>query len=203
MLNTIYVTSDDAWLRKDGANLVVEVEGAERGRAPLHMLDGVVSFGRAGASPALLAACAEAGIAVSHLAPNGRFLARVEGSRSGNVLLRRAQFRLADDAQRKAVIVRGIVAAKAANQRAVVRRALRDHGSTIAPPAYAALDSAERRLADVVELERPLLLVGPVVFARLGAWATGDARLKHDAISADARGRHLDRLIFDQRTLRS
>ena len=60
MLNTIYVTSEDAWLRKDGANLVVEVEGTERGRAPLHLLDGVVSFGRAGASPALLAACAEA-----------------------------------------------------------------------------------------------------------------------------------------------
>src|SRR5215207_990375 len=119
MLNTIYVTSEDAWLRKDGANLVVEVDGAERGRAPLHMLDGVVSFGRAGTSPALLAACAEAGITVSHLTPNGRFLARVEGPRTGNVLLRRAQFRVADDTDRKVVIARGIVAA--ANQRAVVR----------------------------------------------------------------------------------
>lgn len=65
MRNTVYVASEGAWLRKDGANLVVEVEGAERGRAPLHLLDGVVSFGRAGASPALLAACAEAGITLS------------------------------------------------------------------------------------------------------------------------------------------
>ncbi len=80
MLNTIYVTSEGAWLRKDGANLVVEVDGAERGRAPLHLLDGVVSFARAGASPALLAACAEAGVTISHLDPNGRFLARVEGA---------------------------------------------------------------------------------------------------------------------------
>src|SRR3954447_15619320 len=133
MLNTIYVTSEDAWLRKDGANLVVEVGGAERGRAPLHMLDGVVSFGRAGASPALLAACAEAGVTVSHLAPNGRFLARVEGPRTGNVLLRRAQFRVADGPARKTVIVRGVVAAKAANQRAVVRRALRDHADAMGP----------------------------------------------------------------------
>ncbi|WP_204278154.1 CRISPR-associated endonuclease Cas1, partial [Escherichia coli] len=62
MLNTIYVTSEDAWLRKDGANLVVEIDGVERGRAPLHMLEGIVSFGRPGASPALLAACAEVGI---------------------------------------------------------------------------------------------------------------------------------------------
>src|SRR3954451_8699449 len=97
MLNTIYVTSEDAWLREDGQNLVVEVDGAERGRAPLHMLDGVVRFGRGGASPALLAACAEPGVTVSLLAPNGRFLARVEGPRPGNVLLLRVQFRVADD----------------------------------------------------------------------------------------------------------
>ncbi|MFK8250639.1 type I-C CRISPR-associated endonuclease Cas1c [Ancylobacter terrae] len=149
MLNTIYVNSEDAWLRKDGANLVVEVEGTERGRAPLHMLDGVVSFGRPGASPALLAACAEAGITVSHLDPNGRFLARVEGSRTGNVLLRRAQFRAADDAARGVPIVRGIVAAKAANQRTVIRRALRDHGAALPAEGREALEAAERRLTDV------------------------------------------------------
>ncbi len=149
MLNTIYVTSEDAWLRKDGANLVVEVDGAERGRAPLHMLEGVVGFGRAGASPALLAACAEAGIALSYLEPNGRFLARVEGRRTGNVLLRRTQYRVADDPARQVPIVRGIVAAKAANQRAVVRRALRDHGDSMPAPAGEALAAAERRLTDV------------------------------------------------------
>ena len=149
MLNTIYVTSEDAWLRKDGANLVVEVDGAERGRAPLHMLDGVVSFGRPGASPALLAACAEAGITISHLDPNGRFLARVEGARTGNVLLRRAQFRIADDATRAIPIVRGIVAAKAANQRTVLRRALRDHGDGASTDRREALATAEARLGDV------------------------------------------------------
>lgn len=149
LLNTIYVTSEGAWLRKDGANLVVEVEGAEKGRAPLHMLDGVVSFGRAGASPALMAACAEAGITLSYVDPNGRFLARVEGPRTGNVLLRRAQFRAADDAARRALIARAVIVAKTANQRAVVRRALRDHAATLAPAAMAALSSAEGRLTDI------------------------------------------------------
>ncbi|MGR7994438.1 type I-C CRISPR-associated endonuclease Cas1c [Xanthobacter sp. ZOL 2024] len=149
MLNTLYVTSEDAWLRKDGANLVVEVNGVERGRAPLHMLDGLVGFGRPGASPALLAACAEAGIAVSLLDPNGRFLARVEGPRSGNVLLRRAQFRVADAPAQAVPIVRGMVAAKVANQRTVIRRALRDHGDTMPPADRAALEAAERRLTDV------------------------------------------------------
>ena len=149
MRNTIYVTSEDAWLRKDGANLVVEVAGAERGRAPLHRLEGLVSFGRAGASPALLAACAEAGITVSHLDPNGRFLARVEGRRSGNVLLRRVQYRVADDPPRAVPIVRGIVTAKAANQRTVIRRALRDHADALGAERAAALEAAERRLTDV------------------------------------------------------
>ncbi len=149
LLNTIYVTTEDAWLRKDGANVVVEVDGAERGRAPLHLLDGVVSFGRAGASPALLAACAEAGITVSYLSPNGRFLARVEGARSGNVLLRRTQYRVADDPERKTRIVRAMVTAKTANQRTVVRRALRDHGETTEAAGTGALTAAERRLTDI------------------------------------------------------
>jgi CRISP-associated protein Cas1 len=139
LLNTIYVTSEDAWLRKEGANLVIEVSGEELGRAPLHMLEGIVSFSRSGASPALLAACAEAGITISHLDPNGRFLARVEGRRTGNVLLRRAQYRTADDPAR----------ATSANQRTVIRRALRDHGEAMKPEENADLNNAEQRLGDI------------------------------------------------------
>ncbi len=149
MLNTIYVTSEDAWLRKDGANLVVEVEGSERGRAPLHMLDGVVCFNRTGCSPALMAACAESGIALSFLSPNGRFLARVEGQRSGNVLLRRTQHRTADDKTRAVPIVRGIVTTKAANQRTVLQRALRDHGATMPLNIRNDITVVERRLLDI------------------------------------------------------
>lgn len=145
-LNTIYVTSDDAWLRKDGANVVVEVDGQERGRAPLHMIGGVVCFSRPGASPALMAACAEAGIALSFLTPFGKFLARVEGPRTGNVLLRRTQHRIADDPVRAVPIVRAMIAAKSANQRTVLRRALRDHGAKMQPASREAVESAERRL---------------------------------------------------------
>ncbi|MDR3405235.1 MAG: type I-C CRISPR-associated endonuclease Cas1c, partial [Chthoniobacter sp.] len=134
---------------KDGANLVLEVAGAERARAPLHLLEGIVTFCHAGLSPALLAACAEVGIAVSLLDPNGRFLARVEGPRSGNVLLRRAQYRRADDAAAQGTIVRGIVTAKATNQRTVLLRALRDHGGNQTPEERDGLQAAARHLADV------------------------------------------------------
>jgi CRISPR-associated protein Cas1 len=149
LLNTLYVTSEDAWLRKDGANLVVEIAGVEKARAPLHMLDGIVTFGRPGASPAALAACVDAGITISFLEPNGRFLARVEGVRTGNVLLRRTQHRVADDPGRTAVIVRAVVTAKTANQRTVLRRALRDYADMKPEPA-AALNAAERRLTDIL-----------------------------------------------------
>lgn len=145
-LNTIFVTSEDAWIRKDGQNIVVEVDGQERGRAPLHMIGGIVCFGRAGASPALMAACAEAGVALSFLTPNGKFLARVEGPRTGNVLLRRAQYRAADNPAHAVGVVRGIVAAKAANQRTVIRRALRDHGAAMDAESRIALTKADEQL---------------------------------------------------------
>jgi CRISPR-associated protein Cas1 len=147
LLNTVYVTTEDAWLRKDGANLVVEVQGEETGRVPLHLLEGLVGFTRLGCSPALMHACAEAGITLSFLDPNGRFLARVEGPRSGNVLLRRAQYRHADDDGRVLSIVRAIVSAKAANQRTVLKRTLRDHGGRLDEAAATAIASVIARLA--------------------------------------------------------
>lgn len=146
LLNTLYVTSSGAWLRKDGANVVVEVDGAERGRAPIHMLGAIVCLGRVGASPPLMAFCAEEGVALSFLSETGRFLARVTGPQSGNVLLRRAQHCATADAETALPVARAVVAAKAANQRSVLRRALRDHG------ADSGLDDAARRLADVARL---------------------------------------------------
>ena len=86
-LNTLYVTTEGAWLSKDGENVVVSVEGAERGRLPIHTIGSIVGFGRVLISPPLLGACAEAGIAVAYFSEHGRFLARVEGPVSGNVLL--------------------------------------------------------------------------------------------------------------------
>lgn len=148
-LNTLFITTDGAWLRKDGANIVVEVERAEIGRVPVHMMGGIVCFGRVGMSPPLMGHCAKAGVAVSFLSEHGKFMARVEGPCSGNVLLRRRQYRMADDPAAGLVIVRAIVAAKAANQRAVLRRALRDHGAGLEDAGHARLDDAQRRLGDV------------------------------------------------------
>ncbi len=91
LLNTFYVTTEAASLRKDGENLVAQIEGTERARVPLHMLASVVAFGAVHLSPALIGACAAAGITIVLLERSGRFQARIEGPVAGNVLLRRAQ----------------------------------------------------------------------------------------------------------------
>ncbi len=125
--NTLFVTTDGAYLRKEGQTVAVRIDGETRLRVPLHHLDGIVTMGRVGASPALLGACGEAGVSVSFHSSRGRFLARVTGFTPGNVLLRREQYRCADDPARALVPARAIVAAKIANSRTVLLRACRDH----------------------------------------------------------------------------
>jgi CRISP-associated protein Cas1 len=150
-LNTLYVTTEGAWLKKDGANIVMEVEGAERGRLPAHMLESLVCIGRVLVSPPLLGYCAEQGICVCYLTPNGKFLARVEGPVSGNVLLRREQYRRSDDRSRCAAIVRNILLGKVHNQRAVVSRALRDHGEGLEAETQSALTHVRTRLQRIAD----------------------------------------------------
>lgn len=130
-LNTLFVTREGAYLAKDGAAVDVRQEGRSLLRVPLHNLDGIVALGYdIGASAHLMAACAEAGVTLSFCTPNGHFLAAVQGFTSGNVLLRRAQYRIADDPSASTVIARSMIAAKLANTRTALQRAVRDHGST-------------------------------------------------------------------------
>lgn len=128
-LNTLYVTTQGAWLGVEGETVVVKVENAVKLRVPLHMLDGIVAFGNVSLSPFLMGRCSERGVTVSFLTERGRFLARVEGPVSGNVLLRRTQYRWADDPGKSAGLARTFVCAKIANCRRVLQRAARDHGS--------------------------------------------------------------------------
>lgn len=147
LLNTVYVTTEGSALKKDGENLVADVDGAERARVPLHMLASVVAFGPILISPALIGACAERGITISLMDRAGRFQARIEGPVTGNVLLRRAQYKAADQAED---IVRSIVMGKIANQRAVIRRALRDYGTEMEVPARTGLEHAADRMAAIL-----------------------------------------------------
>jgi CRISPR-associated protein Cas1 len=142
--NTLYVTTQGAFLAKDHDTVVVRVDREARLTVPLHHLGGIVCFGRVAMSPELMAACAGSGIGISFLTENGRFLARVEGEASGNVLLRRAQYRAADDPGRCCRLARSFVVGKVANARAVVMRAAREAATD---EGREALEGAAARLA--------------------------------------------------------
>lgn len=133
-LNTLYVTTQGSYLAKEGEAVVVRLEEETRMRVPVHNLGSVVCFGQIGFSPFLLGLCSERGIPVTFLSENGRFLARVQGPTSGNVLLRREQYRRAESSGASAEIARSFVAAKIANSRTVLLRALRDRPDIGAEP---------------------------------------------------------------------
>ena len=147
LLNTLYVTTPGARLIKNGENLVAEVEDKERARVPFHMLGSVVVFGSIYISPPLIQACASGGISLVLLSRFGRFQARVEGPVSGNVLLRRTQYRVSEASNE---IVRSILVGKIANQRSVLQRALRDYRNDLAPSDREALSAASNRLTQIV-----------------------------------------------------
>ncbi len=131
-LNTLFVTTQGAYLAKEGETVVVKVEKEIRLRIPVHTIGGIVCFGNVSCSPFLMGFCAENGVGLSFLTERGRFLARVQGPVSGNVLLRREQYRRADDTCASADVARSILTGKIANSRTVLQRALRDHADKMA-----------------------------------------------------------------------
>lgn len=137
LLNTLYVTTENAYLALDGENVVIQSDGNTLGRLPLHMLDGIMVFGYIGASPALMGKCADLNKSLVFLKPSGRFLAKVTGKSYGNILLRRQQYRLCDHPERSLVIAKNMISAKLANSSAVLSRAVRDHALRIDTEKFA------------------------------------------------------------------
>lgn len=147
--NTLFVTTQGAYLAKEGESLVVRAEREKMFQIPARNLDGVVCFGQVSASPFLLGMCAEYGVSVSFLTENGRFLAKATGPVSGNVMLRRNQFRIADDSERSLSVAKNILTGKLVNSRTLLRRIARDRpakGADGVEQAANSLGSAIRRL---------------------------------------------------------
>lgn len=154
LLNTLYVTTQGAYLAKDGECVAVRVDNNVRLRVPVHTLGGIVCFGQVSCSPFLMGFAAERGLGFSFLTENGRFLARVQGPVSGNVLLRREQYRRADSPEASAEVARSIISAKIINARRILQRVLRDHGARINGPV---LEKEVAHLKECLErLQRPV-----------------------------------------------
>lgn len=129
--NTLYVFTKDAYLALDGENVVAKQGDDILGRVPLHTLEGISLFSYAGASPALMGACCERGIRLSFFSPSGRYLADARGGLAGNVLLKKAQFRISEDEGLSLAVARNFILGKVFNSRWALDRALRDHGLRI------------------------------------------------------------------------
>jgi CRISPR-associated protein Cas1 len=156
LLNTLFVTTQGAYLSKEGETVLVSIDHEPKLRVPIHTLGGIVCFGNVMCSPFLLGLCGDKGVHMSFLTENGRFLARVHGPVAGNVILRRAQYRMADDEGMSVLVARSVVTAKIANCRNVLLRARRECDEGQNPPS---LGTAAQRLAESLdELEKAIKL---------------------------------------------
>ncbi|SKA78270.1 CRISPR-associated protein, Cas1 family [Caloramator quimbayensis] len=131
LLNVLYITSPDSYLSKDGENVVIYCKDEEKFRIPIHNIEGIVCFNYTGASPALMAMCAENGVGLTFLNENDKFLARVNGGVKGNVLLRKKQYRISDDESQCVTIATNFIYGKILNCRSMLRRTIRDHGNNV------------------------------------------------------------------------
>lgn len=151
LLNTLYVTSENSYLALDGENIVVLDDKTEIGRLPLHNLEGIVSFGYRGTSPALMGACAERNISLCYVSPQGKFLARVTGRTKGNVILRKQQYASIQDDNIGLNIAKNCITGKVYNARWVLERAIRDHSMQIDTEK---VKNASEKLKNSLELIR-------------------------------------------------
>jgi CRISPR-associated protein Cas1 len=159
LLNTLFVTTQGAYLAREGLTVAVSVERETRARIPIHTLERIVCFGLVSCSPFLLQLASEHGVSISFCTEYGRFIARMQGPISGNVLLRRAQYRTTDDPAQTCAIARAIVLAKLSNCRTVVLRAARDISDEQAKTELTAASGRLRRIQTLLESAEDLDLI--------------------------------------------
>ncbi|MEW6062731.1 MAG: type I-C CRISPR-associated endonuclease Cas1c [Bacteroidota bacterium] len=148
-LNTLYITSDNAYVRKERETFVVEIDNKKVFQAPVHAIENIVCFGFKALSPPLMAFCAENNVGISYLTETGQFLARVYGAQKGNVLLRKAQYAKADNEFESLTIARPIVAAKVSNYRSLLQRHQRNHPDRSNDRVVEVATALGNRLSDI------------------------------------------------------
>lgn len=127
LLNTLFITNEQAYLTLDGETVCVENNKQKIGQFPLHTLESIITFSFNGATPAFMGACAKRGINLAFFNPYGKFLCRITGEGRGNVLLRKQQYRISDDEYLSCCIAKNFIIGKIFNCRWSVDRTIRDH----------------------------------------------------------------------------
>ncbi len=127
MLNTLFVTTQGAWISQKGENIIVHLSKEESRAFPIHLFESILCFGQVNVTAPAMGFCAEHGVNLAFFTEYGKFIARVQGEVHGNVLLRREQYRIADNETRCVSLVRNILLGKLLNSKIVLQRSLRDH----------------------------------------------------------------------------
>lgn len=139
LLNTLYITTPESYLSKDGDNIVVSANQEEKFRIPALNVESIVTFGYVGASPGIMKLCADKGIGLTFLTAHGRFISRIQGPVHGNVLLRKSQYAFSDNEKKTLELAKVMIAGKVQNYRSILRRFIRDYGAN-ADVAKAVID---------------------------------------------------------------
>lgn len=171
LLNTLYITRQETYLHKDRETIVIKQGDDKLGQFPSLTVGNILCFGQVSVSPFLMGYCGEQGIGLSFYTEYGKFLARVQGKQTGNVLLRRTQYRWADDVDKSISVARLMVAAKIANGRSVLMREIRNHGEN--PVLQAAVDklaTSLRRAQYAASVEEAMGIEGDAANAYFGVF---------------------------------
>ncbi len=161
LLNTLYITRQESYLHKERETIVIKQGKDKLGQFPAISISNILCFGQVSVSPFLMGFCAEQGIGLAFYTEYGKFLARVQGKQTGNVLLRRAQYRWADDEDKSVAVARLFVAAKIANGRSVLMREVRNHGdNTALSLAIKRLASSLRRIQHAQKVSESMGIEG-------------------------------------------
>lgn len=153
LLNTLYVTTPESYFAREGENILVKVNDDIIFRVPVHNLEGIVCFGYMGASPSAMHLCCERGVGLSFLNEHGKFLARVSGEVSGNVYLRKKQYKWSEQESERLRLAKRFVVSKIHNSRRVLQRTLRDHPET--DPEEKLLNATVRLKNMIERIEMP------------------------------------------------
>lgn len=129
LLNTLYVTTPEAYLTKDGENIVVSVKQEERFRIPIINIENIVCFSYMGATPGVMKLCGDNGVGLAFMTPKGQFIGRLQSPTRGNIYLRHRQHLIDGEPEKKLTLARLMIAAKIFNSRTVLTRFTRDYGN--------------------------------------------------------------------------
>lgn len=152
--NTLYITTQGAYVSREGENIVISVEKEVKLRLPVHTITSVVSFGNVLWTPFCLGLCGEHNISVSMLSEYGKFFARTVGPQSGSILLRRAQHEKSVNPETVSQAARWIVSGKIANTRTLLLRIARDHEDKV--DAAAIRDVVSQLAFSLNQLRQPI-----------------------------------------------